>query len=258
MKALHCEHCVLRARSSVIRDLSTDQIDDFSACSVLTFYKRRQVIFHDGTPANGLYILCQGAVKLYQSDRFGRDYILGIVLPGEVLGELPLAPTETYSTSAEALTDSQLRFLPRERLIPFIMAHPMTGVRLIEALSRALSTARRAVRDLALKPAESRLAGLLLQLLHARGQNNRDDRPRAVLNYTRRELAEMIGVSTETAIRMLSRFKQRRLIETCGREVIITDVHKLGRLAAHGSISSPRLPTAGSGPNGAPTNAALQ
>ncbi|MFQ5666766.1 MAG: Crp/Fnr family transcriptional regulator [Candidatus Binatia bacterium] len=236
MRKIDCEHCSIRARS-IIRDLPREALDEFRGCGMTAVYRRRQVIFHEGTPANGLYILCSGAVKLYQSDRFGHDHILHIAQPGDVLGELPLDPTECYASSAEALSDAQLCYLPRERLVQFIQKHPMTGVRLIEALSKSVSTARRKVRTLALKRAENRLAELLVQLAEATGEPTRNGATRMKLDYSRRELAEMIGVSTETAIRLLARLKRKRAITTGPHELVITDAEKLVRLANHDNIA---------------------
>jgi len=237
MRKIDCDHCGIRTQG-VIRDLPVEDIPGFRACGVSALYRRRQVIFHEGTPANGLYILCHGAVKLYQSDRFGHDHILDIATPGDVLGELPLDPDECYSVSAEAVADSQLCYLPRERLVPFIQKHPMTGVRLIEAFSKALSSARQRVRALALKRAESRLAELLVQLARATGEPATDGGTRLKLDYSRRDLAEMIGVSTETAIRLLGRLRQKRLIAVRHRELVITDPEKLARVANHESTAA--------------------
>jgi CRP/FNR family transcriptional regulator len=237
MRRIDCEHCGIRSRG-VIRDLPVAELDGFRACGTSAIYKQRQVVFHEGTPAGGLYILCHGAVKLYQSDRFGHDHILDIAGPGDVLGELPLDPAECYSVSAEAIADSQLCYLPRERLVQFIQAHPMTGVRLIEAFSKAVSIARKRVRALALKGAENRLAELLMQLASAAGESMPNGSTRLKLNYSRRELAEMIGVSPETAIRLLGRLKQKRAITTSHRELVITDSDKLTRLANHDSTAA--------------------
>jgi len=237
MRKIDCEHCGIRTQS-IIRDIPPEQIEGFHGCGVTALYKHRQVIFHEGTPASGLYILCYGAVKLYQSDRFGHDHILDVAVPGDVLGELPLDPNECYSVSAEALTDSQLCYLPRERLVRFIQEHPMTGVRLVEAFSKAVSTARKKVRALALKRAENRLAELLVQLAKAAGEPTNNGGTRLKLAYSRRELAEMIGVSPETAIRLIGRLKDKRAITTKHRELIITDPEKLSRLANHDSIAT--------------------
>src|SRR5262249_20218448 len=157
------------------------------------------------TPSAALFLVCHGLVKLYHSDRFGRDHILEIAGPGALLGELSLDDGDAMSVSAEALTDAQVSSFSRERLAAFMQRHPESGLRFLPALSRELAVARRKARDLALKGAESRLAGLLLHLAGAGGEIGAGQ---AIgLRYSRRELAEMIGVSTETAIRLLAALK---------------------------------------------------
>ena len=244
MRRITCQQCTIRDLTC-IADLPTDDLGEFQTCGVSGLYKPRQVVFHEGTPANGLYILCHGSVKLYQSDRFGRDYIIDIMTPGSVLGELALDDGDVYSTSAEVLTEAQLSFLPRERLVRFIERHPATGVRLIAALSKELAATRRKAGELALKRADARLADLLLHLAddarHAAGNGNNGNgtAPTHIpLAYSRRELAEMIGVSTETAIRILSKLKRNHMITTTDSEIVIADLDRLTRLAHHGNLTA--------------------
>jgi len=236
MRKIPCENCAIRDAACIV-DLPTDRLDAFRDCGATALYRSRQVVFHEGESAEGLYILCVGAVKLYQSDRFGREYILDVAAPGDVLGELPLDPSEPYSVSAEALTDSQLCYLPRARLLEFIQIHPMMGVRLVAALSKALASARRKARDLALKGAEGRLAELLARLVEAQGERVNGG-AQVTLSYSRRELAEMIGVSPETAIRLLSGLRRRGVIVPEGRQIVVSDFDKLLRLAQRGEIDS--------------------
>lgn len=230
MRKMPCETCQMRGQG-MICELPTDALADFQRAGVVAVYKPRQVVFSEGTPAMGLYIVCQGAVKLYHSDRFGREHILEVAGPGAVLGELSLDDNQTISVSAETLVDAQLCFLARERLVTFLQKHPAMGVRVVIALSNELAAARRKVRDLALKGAESRLAGLLVQLARANGDPTSGQR--VPLHYTRREVAEMIGVSTETAIRLFGKLKQRHAISTDRREITITDLEKLTKLAQY-------------------------
>ena len=229
MRRIHCTDCRARPGNPVC-DLPTDVLGDFRAAGSAMLYRPRQVIFGEGMPAAALYLVCHGAVKLYHSDRFGRDYILEIAAPGSLLGELSLDEDDTMSVSAEAQTEVQVLYLPRNRLAAFVERHPETAVRLLAALSRELAGARHKIRDLAFKSAESRLAGLLLQLAGARGGV---PARRLQLPYTRRALAEMIGVSTETAIRLLATLKRKGTIATEGREVVIADAAQLARIARH-------------------------
>jgi CRP-like cAMP-binding protein len=233
MRRITCEQCGIRD-VSCIQDVPDEQIGNFRACGVTGLYRARQVVFHEGNPAEGLFILCHGSVKLYRSDRFGREHILAVAGPGDILGELRLDPGATYSASAEAVTDTQLRYLPADRLIAFVQKHPMTGIRLIASLSKALAEARAKAGDLALNRAEVRLAKLLVGLADTAGQPQ-GGTTHIVLDYSRRDLADMIGVSTETAIRLLGRLKAKNLVRVHLRDLVITDVERLTRLANHGS-----------------------
>jgi len=222
-----------------IADLSIDDLGEFEVCRVPGLYKPRQVIFHQGTPANGLYILCHGTVKLFQADRFGREFIIDVATPSAMLGELGMDDSETYSASAEALTESQLSFLPREHLVRFIERHPKAAVRLVATFSKALAGVRRTAGELALKRADARLADLLLRFADdaCRDGTTESGPIRIRLTYSRRELAEMIGVSTETAIRLLGKFKRLRMIATNGGEIVVTDFERLTRLAHNADLA---------------------
>jgi CRP-like cAMP-binding protein len=235
VRKIQCETCPMRAEG-VICNLPLEQLEDFRAAGATSIYKPRQVVFSEGTPPLGLFLVCHGAVKLYHSDRFGREHILEVAGPGAVLGELTLDDAPLLSVSAETLMETQLCFLQRERLINFLQKHPTIGVRLIAALSSELAAARRKVRDLALKGAESRLAGLLVQLARAGGDVASGSQLQ--LGYTRRELAEMIGVSTETAIRLLGKLKQKKTIIVDRRDVTITDLDKLTKLAHYDEVEA--------------------
>lgn len=238
MRRILCEDCPVR-RSSILQDLPDEHLDRFRACGASAIYRKRQVVFHEESPATGLYLVCAGRVKVYQSDRFGREHIVNVSGPGDVIGELRSDPATTYSTSAEALVDSQLCYMPRERLTSFIAEHPAVGLHLLEALSRSVGSAYRRIRALALKRPEHRMAELLLDLAEASGRPDADGSQRLTIPYSRRELADMIGVAPETAIRLLSRFKVRRLITTDQRELVVRDSQELARLANRDGISTP-------------------
>ena len=230
MRRIACETCPTRT-DSVVCDLPTELLGDFRSAGTTLLYRPRQVIFGEGTPAAALYIVCHGAVKLYHSDRFGRDHILEVAGPGALLGELSFDAGDVLSVSAEAITESQVSCLPRERLAAYIERHPETAIRFLAALSRELAVARRKAGDSALKDAQSRLAALLLQF--ARADGGVSTGRRLDLRFTRRELAEMIGVSTETAIRLLAALRRKGAIAANRREVVLADIERLTQIAHH-------------------------
>lgn len=236
MRQIPCERCAIRPLTCMA-DLPDTALADLATCKVTGLYRPRQVVFHEGTPASGLWVLCHGAVKVYQSDRFGREFILDVATAGALLGELALDDGASYAASAEALTEAQLSFLPRERLIRLLHHHPAVAVRLVATLSQALAATRRKAGELALKRADARLAELLLRFADDAAHDG-GERPRRVrLAYSRREIAEMIGVSTETAIRLLGKLRRQHLIATSDAEVVILDHERLTRLARHANVA---------------------
>lgn len=228
---------MVHERVGITCDLPTEELGSLRDAGSFLLYKPRQVVFSEGGPCSALYLVCRGAVKLYCSDRFGREHIVDVAGPGSVLGELPLDSDQPLSVSAEAIAETQLCVLGRERLAALLGKQPSIGLRLLEALSSELAMTRRKVRDLALKSAESRLAGLLIQLAGHTPEGSLE--PQISVPYTRREIAEMIGVSTETAIRLLSGLKEKRVVETSGRRIVIKDPDALTRIATHESIHAP-------------------
>lgn len=242
MRKIQCETCPTRMQGAIC-DLPADALAEFRAAGATSIYRPRQVIFCEGSPPLGLYLVCHGEVKLYHADRFDREHILEVARAGAVLGEFSFDDSLTHSVSAEAMSESQLCFLPRERLARFLERHPGAAVKLIAALSTELAAARRKARDLALKGAESRLASWLLELARTPRSPSNGDREkdkdkdkggeRIEFPYSRREIAEMIGVSTETAIRLLGKLRERQLIGIERRSVILRDVERLKRIAHH-------------------------
>jgi CRP-like cAMP-binding protein len=229
---MQCESCPVRGHG-VVCDLPLETLADFRAAGATSIYRERQVIFAEGHPAPGLYVVCSGAVKLYHADRFGREHVLDVVFPGAVVGEVGLDVSQRVSVSAEAVTESQLSFIPGQSLAGFLEKHPEAGMRMLVALSQALARAQRKVRELALKGAEGRLATLLLELA---GSGETGVQHRALVRFKRRELADMIGVSTETAIRLLGKLKGKGTLATEGRAIIIRDADRLRRIAYHDEV----------------------
>lgn len=230
MRKIRCDTCPTRAKS-VACDVAAADLAEFAVVGASAIYRPRQVIFSEGNPAGGLYLVCHGQVKLYCSDRFGHEHVLALLGPAAVFGEFALDREPVHATSAEATVESQVSFFARDRLASYLERAPSVAVRLVAALSDQLSRSRRQVRDLALKGAESRLAAWLLEL--ATSDGGVEPGRRLALPFSRREIAEMIGVSTETAIRLLGRLKARQAIALEPRAVVIVDPERLRRVARY-------------------------
>jgi CRP-like cAMP-binding protein len=192
-------------------------------------YLTKQALYHEGAPALGLYVLCRGRVKLSRTDGDGREQILRLVDPGEMLGEEAVRPGSRYVGTARALEDSQAAFVGREELLGLLRSHDGVAVSLLQHLSRVLSSTQENLLRLALADARSRVAGLLLELTRRYGQPTHEG-VTLRLPVRRRELAAMIGLTPETTMRLLSRFRDEGILRTDGRQVVLLRPERLETL----------------------------
>lgn len=189
-----------------------------------------EMVFHEGMPAFGLYILCWGKVKLAKHAQGGRSQILKLLGPGEILGEKTLFDQETYTCYAKTLEPTQLRFIPRDDFLAFVRRYPEVALRLVEKLSRELKVFGDKMVEITSRSAKERVARVLLELAHAFGQRTKEGLDLG-LQLPRTELAEMAGVSPETAIRILSELRERGVLDLPGHRIVVLKLNVLEGLA---------------------------
>lgn len=216
--------------SWIFSNLDAKALAEIRAMSKTFEYERGEIIFQEGEPAFGFYIICQGQVKLAKRSTDGKVQILKLLGQGEILGEKTMFDRETYGAYAKTLSRTRLHFLEREPFIRFLEKHPSVALRLIEKLSRELKAFEDKLVETAYKGSTERLARLLLLISKEYGI----EEPNGLyigVELSRAELAELAGISTETAIRTLSRFKERGFIAIEGHKIYILDKESLGNLA---------------------------
>jgi len=192
-------------------------------------YGKDEVIFQEGEPAFGLYIICRGRVKLAKRSTKGKRQILKLLGPGEILGEKTMFDQEVYTAYAKTLEPTKLYFIERRAFLDFLRRHPAVALNLIEKLARELKGFQNRLLEVSYEGSTERLARLLLTVGESCGIPE-GDRLYLGLELSRAELAEMAGISTETAIRTLSRLREQGLIEIDHHKIYIRDREGLERL----------------------------
>lgn len=210
MGSCDCEMnaCVL-CEARLYPGLAPDQVCRIRSLLVRETYAPRQSLFWEGDTADYLFTLKSGQVKLTTSLPDGRQQILRLAVAGQLLGFESLSGRR-YSYTAEAITEAHVCKINRRDLFEVIQQNPAVSVRVIEALSQELEQAETTIRDLGLKSSTERVASFLLsQMPHCDGSNNT-----ASLLLSRREMAEMLGLTEETVSRVMADFARREIIET--------------------------------------------
>jgi len=181
-----------------------------------------EFVFWEGDPPDWFYVVAEGRIKVVKHSSQGKDVIIGFFGPGEMFGEVAVFEDKPYPASAEAMDGLRVLAVKRDEFISFLSTNPSIALRIISILSSRLREAAGRLKDLAAERAEQRLARTLLMLEAKLGPT---------LPFTRQEIADMAGTTTETAIRVMSRLARGRIIRSTRGQIEIIDEKKLRLLA---------------------------
>lgn len=193
-------------------------------------------IFFQGDPPDALYVIWMGRVKLVRHTDNGRDVVLEVLGPGQLIGEMAVLDTRPYSTTAQTLEEVAVVTIARRDFYDMLERYPRVAMAVITELSRRLRMTTEMVRSLAVDRVEQRIARTLLRLSELAGKpyDNREAALIIDIPLTRQDIAEMTGTTVETAIRIMSRFRKQGLVLSVRGRVVILSPDELADVARNG------------------------
>ncbi|QDC23561.1 Crp/Fnr family transcriptional regulator [Georgenia yuyongxinii] len=195
-----------------------------------TSLRRGETLFNEGDPGDRLYILTEGKVKLGHTSPDGRENLLAVLGPGELLGELTLFDPGPRSTTATAVAPTRLLELEHQDLMEFLEGRPSLAKHMLKALAQRLRRTNESLADLVFSDVPGRVAKALLDLADRFGEIT-DDGVHVPHDLTQEELAQLVGASRETVNKSLAEFVSRGWIRLEGRAVLLLDLDRLRRRA---------------------------
>jgi CRP/FNR family transcriptional regulator, nitrogen oxide reductase regulator len=216
------ESSLIFKQSPIFATLNEDEVHELSALAKEKRLVQNETIFWEGDASDCFYIVAEGKVKVTKLASTGKEIILSFFGPGEMFGEVAVFENKPYPASAQAISETRLISIKKSDFLDLLMKHPSVSLKIISILSGRLREAQNRLRDLAGERVEQRLARMLLMLAARLG---------STLPFTRQELSDMSGTTTETTIRVLSQWKDREIISSIRGKIIITDETKLKLLA---------------------------
>ena len=224
-EAPNCDWC--KFKSNCFYDLLKDKSSkkEWREMRIDNRYKQGESIFYEGETPGGVYIICSGKVKIYKSSRTGQQLLMRIEKGGDLLGHISALAEWPYAGSAETLEEAVLSMIPESALRKFLVAHPSSAMVLLREVARDVRRGEAIARDIAFKPARSRLAGTLTRMMVS--APGKEGGPHRITSLKRKEIAEMAGLTIETTVRLLKDFEGRGWIERKEKEIVITAPEKL-------------------------------
>jgi CRP-like cAMP-binding protein len=181
----------------------------------LVRYGKGEVIFREGETAERLFLIDSGRVKLSIASPTGQELLIGVLGRGQIFGELEIIDRGPRAMDARAMEDALLYALPADQLWNMLENRASLARRLLELMARRLRRADQTSQDLVFFDAPTRLARRLLQLAEDHGHplGSGEESVRIAVRVTQEELAQMIGVTRESANRLVASFTERGWID---------------------------------------------
>ena len=182
-------------------------------------YEEGEVIFREGDPGTVFHFVLGGRIKVQKMTADGRDVILEIMGPGDPVGALAAYEERSFPATAIALEAASLFSLPRQEFFGVIAANPLLARGLLAGLTRRMVELTRRLAERSAR-VEYRIARLMLTLADRVGRSE-GGRLVVPVVLSRQEIADMVGTTQETAIRVMSRWGKDGLVETTEEGFVI-------------------------------------
>jgi CRP/FNR family transcriptional regulator, cyclic AMP receptor protein len=209
-----------RAKESANLKLTSDERDVYS-------YKKKHVLYAEGQRPKVVYFVISGKIKIYKTSTDGKELITSVSGPGDFLGFTAILENTNYRENAEALEDSKLMLIPREDFLELITNDIKIAKQFISIITKNIVEKEESLLNLAYSSLRKKVAYGLSQL----GEKYKEPgKEKIVVDISRENLAQTIGVATESLIRTLADFKSEGLIDIQTGKVILLNFGKLKNL----------------------------
>jgi CRP-like cAMP-binding protein len=209
----------------VFRGLSAEDQKRLAALATLRDYERGDFLWHAGDPADALTVIVRGRVKIVRHAEAG-DVILELFGEGEPVGAIAVYNYIPYPASAVCLEPVTLLVLPRRDYFELLDRQPEFARGVIRELTKLVIALTRKVEEMRGQPVDTRIAQLFLTLAERMGKET----PEGIeipLSLSRQEVADLVGTTIESAIRVMSRWGREGVLITGEGRFVIPSRDKL-------------------------------
>lgn len=223
-----CKECVIR--NLIFAHLKPGEFEHICHQKSEQHFKKGQIVIEKGQPLEHLIYLKSGLVKYYHQTHDGKNSIISISVPYDAFPLLTIFQNNQHATyNMSVLEDSTLCFIPIELIRQLVLNNGEFAFDFIVKLTETSNKTIQHFITLNNKNLRGRVAYFLLNL-----SNNIYFKDTFELPVSRKEIAELIGMTTENVIRTLSEFRKEKIIKINGKEIEITEKDRLTKISQYG------------------------
>ncbi|WP_153798372.1 response regulator [Foetidibacter luteolus] len=190
-------------------------------------YTKKTVLYCEGQKPKAVYYVVSGRIKGYRTHADGKELITQIYAPGDFLGYLPILEETNYTDNAQVLEDARLMLIPREEFLHLVTANTQVARQFIKLVSRNIAEKEEMLLNIAYNSLRKKVA---YGLVKAAEKFRKGGAEKTSFTLSRENLANSIGIATESLIRTLADFKTEQLIAIDGHSITLINENKLRNL----------------------------
>ena len=194
--------------------------------------KQRQAgefFFLQDDPAERMYVLLEGRVKLSQAGPEGEQVLIRVITPVSMFALVAITTASSYLVTAQAAEDSLALYWTRQELMEFVLRTPQVAQNAMRIMAERLQEIQERFRQVTTERVERRLVHTLFRLAAQAGKQV-EEGVLIDLTLTRQDLAEMSGTTLYTVSRVLSSWEKQGWVLASRERVIICNPHELARI----------------------------
>jgi len=220
------DHAQTLAKVPMFSGLTETELAFLTQRAVPRRYAAGEVVFAEGEPCLGLYVVESGHVRIFKSSSGGREHVLSVEGPGGSVAELPVFDGGNYPASVAAIDDATLLFISKQDFQALCLTHPQVALKVLRVVGARLRRLVGIIEELSFTTVRHRLASFLLRQAHKEGKRTSDG-IEISLPANNQEFASQIGTVRELVSRNLSRLQAEGILEVDGRSLLIRDLKAL-------------------------------
>ena len=205
--------------------IAAEDLESIATFVVPKALNKGDYLFHEGSPAEGFYVVRSGSINVHRVSPAGREQVISVFRAGQSFAEAAVASQGGYPADARALEASNVLLVPKTDFVELLRRRPELALRMLASMSLHLRVIVGLVDDLTLNDVETRLANWLLKRSKLHGGT-----PTIQLDGTKRVLAAELGTSSETLSRTLAKFRDDGLLTVEGKSITLIKPAEIERL----------------------------
>ena len=219
-------------RVPLFRDLTEDELEQIQQITINRFYKKRTVVFTEGSDKEAVYFIQDGMVKAYKTDENGNEHIVSFLNKGDMFPHTGLFNPNPYPATAEVIVDTKLLAIPIHSFEKLLNRIPEISIKVMRGLSAKIEELQQKLQELTGNDVQNRALSFLLKLAEKQGRV-KNGAVHIPMPMTNQEFASAIGTTRETVNRLINQLRKDAILETDRYGYIIKDFEALKNWTHH-------------------------